>query len=113
MRKYLATLHKRPEHHQKNFALAVSGGVTLFIFAIWLLVNFGSVSAVSDTQTEEVATLGRVKEVSPLESLGLSLAASWGSMKEAWGSLTQGFKGFDVEAGYDEMKEKTFETYAR
>ncbi|MEK7175863.1 MAG: hypothetical protein AAB695_00620 [Patescibacteria group bacterium] len=63
MRKYLATLHKRPPHHKKRFALLTSGAFTLLIFAIWVLVNFGQGEATP------AAAEKSLEVVSPLESI--------------------------------------------
>ncbi len=109
MRHYLSTLHKRPHHHKKNFALAVSGGFSLLILAIWLLVRFGAVDPVV-AQNPGVRELGVVQEVTPLESLGDSLAASWASIKTSFSELTG---SVDVGSGYDEMKSKTLNTYGQ
>jgi hypothetical protein len=110
MRRYLSTLHKRSHTHQKNFALAVSGGFSLLILAIWLLVRFGAVNPVVAEQAPHTTELGTVKEVGPLESLGDSLAASWTSIKESFSELTG---SVDVRSGYDEMKAKTLDTYGQ
>ena len=45
MKRYIETLKEKPENHRKKFACAVSGLLTLFIFAIWSLVTFGGVSS--------------------------------------------------------------------
>ena len=41
MRKYLAELHKKPDHHKKQFALLASGTITLFTFGVWSPATFG------------------------------------------------------------------------
>jgi len=110
MRRYLATLHKRPDHHKKNFALAVSGGVTLSMFAIWLFVNFGQTAS---PQLAQANAHQAVHEMGPLESLGASLGSSWGALKESFGSLTESFGGVDVKGGYEELKTKTLDQYGR
>ena len=104
MRKYLATLHKRPDHHKKNFAMGVSGGVTLSIFAVWMVVNFGATPPA-------VAQQASVHEVGPFESLGQSLGSTWGALKESFGELTESLGGVDVKSGYEDLKDKTLEEY--
>lgn len=74
MRKYLASLPERSDSHKKTFALLVSGGFTLFIFAIWALVNLG-------TPSGELAEGERVEAESPLVSLGSGLAGALGAIK--------------------------------
>ncbi|MEK7227438.1 MAG: hypothetical protein AAB641_00925 [Patescibacteria group bacterium] len=63
MRKYLATLHKRPPHHKKRFALLTSGAFTLLIFAVWALVNFG------EGDETPAAAEKSLEVINPLESL--------------------------------------------
>lgn len=114
MKKYLATLHQRSESHRKNFALAVSGGFSLFILAIWLLVNYGGVPQSGNLSNQDTTpVLGRVEEVSPLKSLGLSLSASVGSVKEIWNHFKNETTGLNLEAGYDEMKQNALDSYVR
>ena len=102
MRRYLATIHKRSDQHKKNFALGVSGIITLLIFAIWLFVNYGTPTTVAEDGAKfETAS---AQEVSPLGSLGQSLSSSWESLWQKWGELN---------TGYQDLKEKTFDTYGR
>ena len=77
MRKYLATLHRRPDHHKKRFALLASGGFTLIIFATWSLVTFGN-----DNPPEETVTRAH-EEVGPLESLRANSAQTLEAIKES------------------------------
>lgn len=76
MRHYLATLHKRPDHHKKRFALVVSGSFTLLIFAIWILVNFGGPEPTPASANKSI------EESSPIVSLmrgfGTGLQALFG-----------------------------------
>ena len=87
MRKYLATLHKRPDHHKKRFALLVSGTITLFIFGVWSLATFG---------TNKVIVTGG-DEVSPFQSLHSSLAVSIEALQE----------------NFKELKDSVLKTYGR
>ncbi len=68
MKRYLATLHTKSDHHKRRFALLASGSVTLLIFGIWSLATFGMNGAVV-AKTEQ--------EVSPFQSLQMNLAASF------------------------------------
>lgn len=75
MRKYLASLPDRSESHKKTFALLVSGGFTVFIFAIWALVNIGAPSEstlAADTPNPEP---------SPLASMSDGLAGALAALK--------------------------------
>ena len=73
MRQYLSTLHTRSDSHKKNFALLVSGGFTLSMFAIWTFVNFGQ----TVVEEQPVPTLASTQEVGPFESLLSSVSSAW------------------------------------
>jgi hypothetical protein len=112
MRKYLSTIHTRSDKHKKNFALAVSSGVTLTIFALWTFINFGNGGVVAQ---QEVETRVSKNEVSPLESMGASLGSSWAAIRETWGEFTGSFGEVevDVDSAYEEMKTRTINTYGQ
>lgn len=78
MRRYLATLHKRPPHHKKRFAFMVSAVSVLFIFAIWALVTFGADGIMAREVTENKVH----QEVGPFESLRMGLASSFMTLRE-------------------------------
>lgn len=103
MRRYLARLQKKPDHHKRQFALLASATITLFIFGIWSLATFG-------VNTEVIA---EENEVSPFQSLGSSLAASLEAFKSNFGKLKSGFGTVDFEAEYQEMKEGALDVYGR
>ncbi len=118
MRTYISTLHQRSDGHKKRFALAVSGGVTMIIFSIWTLVNFGQGGVLAQNENELVNSnsqkVAEVSEVSPLESIGASVSSSFAALKKAWGDLTTGMDqlgDFDINGSYEEMKERTINTY--
>jgi hypothetical protein len=117
MRTYLSTIHQRSEAHKKRFALVVSGGVTMIIFSIWTLVNFGhgGVLAQNDQQpTTDNRQQDKTSEVSPLESIGASVSESFNSLKRAWSDLKTGMDelgDFDLNESYEEMKDRTINTY--
>lgn len=81
MRKYLATLHTKPAHHKKQFALIVSGGFTFFIFVIWLLATFGEGGVLAQNAGKNEIKRAH-EEVSPLEYLRAGVAESLDSIKE-------------------------------
>jgi len=101
MRKYLAQLYKKPDHHKKQFALLASGTVTLFIFGVWSLTTFGINTRI----------IVETSEVSPFQSLGSSLAASFEAFKSNWGELKSSLKAVDFEAEYQEMRDGALDIY--
>jgi hypothetical protein len=107
MRRYLATLHKRPEHHQKRFAFLVSGVTTLMIFTIWCFAKFGAPG------TETVATAGPedigAKAESPLESLRASAETALSSMSEEYKKAKAGLESVDVEGSYANVRNTALE----
>jgi hypothetical protein len=108
MRHYLATLHKRPHHHQKRFALITSGTFTLLIFGIWAMVNFPPSMAdqpvVAESQKE-------VSEANPFGSLTRGMAASFESLKESFQGLKGGLQMIDFQDKFQELKENTLNNY--
>lgn len=87
MRKYLATLHKRPHHHKKRFALAASGGFTLLVFGIWALVNFGGEAAtVANVQS------AAAEQANPFGSLWRGLGASFQALRGNVDELKNGLE---------------------
>ncbi len=111
MRKYLATLHKRSEHHKKSFALVTSGSFTLLMFAIWLSVNFSAPEV--DPPVLSNANASEVEEVTPLESFGDTLASGLSALRQSSGDLWNIFKNLDLSSGYTELREETLDTYVR
>ena len=109
MRRYLATLHKRPHHHKKRFALLASGGFTLLVFGIWALVNFGT------TPATQVEVYGGAKEeqASPFGSLYRGLGASFEALRGSVSELKSGLEVVDFESGYEEMKNNSLNVYDR
>ena len=93
MRKYLANLHQKPEAHKKRFAFVTSACVTLIIFAIWGAVNFGPAQAANQPMANQ-----NFKEVSPVESLGSSMASTLEALGEAWQELKNGFGGVEFKS---------------
>jgi len=108
MRKYLATLHTKSDHHKKRFALIVSGCFTLLIFAIWLEVRFGP----SDTQT--VAATMQADTVngapSPLESLKASASEAWSLLSGQVDKAEEGLKSVDLQNNYTEVRNDALNT---
>jgi len=111
MRQYLATLHKRPHHHKRRFALLASGGFTLLVFGIWALVNFGSTSLT--TSGTEASANKAVEEASPLGSLYRGLGASFEALRGSVSELKSGLEVVDFESGYEEMKNNSLNVYDR
>lgn len=82
MKKYLATLHTKPDRHKKRFALLVSGGITLAIFTIWCLVTFNTPVVVAEDSQAEVG---------PLESLREGMASSIEGLSQVFDTMKAGF----------------------
>ncbi len=106
MRQYLATLHKRPDHHKKRFALLASSTITLFIFGVWSLATFG----INGTSEKVIA---EKNEVNPLQSLSTSLASSFEALINSFNELKTGFEAVDLEAEYKDMREKALDVYGQ
>lgn len=98
MRKYLSELHKKPDHHKKQFALLTSGTITLFIFGIWSVVNFGVPDAPVKVAEE------KKEEIGVFDSLRLNLAASLTGIKENF---------MDLESKYTELRDGTLDIYGQ
>ena len=88
MRKYLATLHTKSQSHKKRFSLLVSGGVTLFIFAMWSMSTFGQSGTLAENKKEREIKRTH-EEITPLESLRSSTIESLDSIKEAYEFLNK------------------------
>ncbi|MDO8565259.1 MAG: hypothetical protein Q7R67_01380 [bacterium] len=84
MRHYLSTLHARPDHHKKRFALLTSLGFTLIILSIWSLTTFNRPAEVVDAQ--------RPQEVSPFQSLLGGVGASFQAIFSNFSELKQGLE---------------------
>jgi len=114
MRKYLAELHKKPDHHKKQFALLASGTITLFIFGVWSLATFGvnSNGVVADNNISNVSTVSE-SEMGPLQSFGSSVASSWEAIKNSFGQLQDGLKTINFDTEYQEMKDGALKTYGQ
>lgn len=111
MKKYLATLHTKPERHKKRFALLVSGGTTLAIFALWTMVTFGTGGTLAQNDEPKAEA---VKEVSPLESLQMGVAASFAGLRQMLGTMKAGLgEMVDLEADYTEMKSGVLTNYGQ
>ncbi|KKT14376.1 MAG: hypothetical protein UW76_C0010G0005 [Parcubacteria group bacterium GW2011_GWF2_44_8b] len=102
MRRYLAELYKKPDHHKRQFALLASGTITLFIFGVWSIATFG-------INTKIIAEAEN--EVSPLQSLRMSMAASLEALRDNFGELKRGFEAVDFETRYQEMRDGALDVY--
>ena len=112
MRKYLSTLHRQPDQHKKFFAFAVSGGFTLFIFAIWRFVNFGT-GGILAGEANNFAQVKKEESASPFASLRSGLASGLDSLRESFEGLQGGLQGVDFQSDYEEMREKALDTYGQ
>ena len=115
MIKYLDTLHQKPDHHKKRFALLASATITLFIFEIWSMVTFGINGGIlarnknTSTVPEEVAKI----EISPLQSLRMNLSSSLEAFITSFNELKNGMKAVDFETEYQDMRGKTLDIYGQ
>jgi hypothetical protein len=110
MRKYLAELPTKPDHHKKRFAFLVSGGVTLSIFAIWTIANFGANGAL--VRSEDTIARQEMEEVGPIESLRLGLSSGLEGIASAFEGLRSAFSGSEeFEADYKSMRNGVLNTY--
>ena len=111
MRKYLSTLHQKPERHKKRFAFLVSGGFTLAIFSLWSLTTFGTGGTLAQNSVEVERAH---PEISPLESLKSNLADSLQGLTDAFTAVTEVVgEAADLEADYTEMKTDVLNTYGQ
>lgn len=111
MRHYLRTLHKRPESHRKRFSFAVSGTITIVIFAFWSMARFTAGGTLASNETSN--SLSQVNEVSPLESAGMSVASSISSVKNLFKKIKDSIDTPDFNAVYDELKSDALENNGR
>lgn len=111
MNKYLHSLHKKPEHHKKRFALLASGTITLFIFGIWSFVNFAPQSNQLVSKSERDTS--KVIEISPLQSMRLNLASSLEALLESLRGLKSGIESLDFKSSYAEIKDNALDIYGQ
>lgn len=109
MRKYLAELYRKPDHHKNRFALLVSGAITLFIFGIWSLTLFGN-------NGSQVADGGSVsnkvnEEVSPFQSIRMNLGNSLEAIKNSFNGLQNSLDTVNLEAEYKDMRDSALDSY--
>ena len=109
MRKYLANLHEKPDHHKKQFAFLASGTITLFIFGVWSLATFG-IDRGTVAESGNVPTVAN-REVSPFQSLRMNLGASIEALKSNLSGLNSELKSVDFEAEYNEMRDGAINIY--
>ncbi len=109
MRRYLAKLQKKPDHHKKQFALLASATITLFIFGIWSLATFPPKA--DQPMAGGKSNGSNVNEVSPFQSLGTNLASSLEALKGSFGALQSSLKIVDFEAKYREMRDGALDIY--
>lgn len=103
MKRYLATLHKKPDHHKKRFALLASSTITLFIFGVWSLATFGVNGEI----------IAEKSEINPSQSWRTSLAATLGALRDSVEELQTGLEAVDWEAEYRKMRDNAVDVYGR
>lgn len=115
MKKYLATLHQRSPHHKRHFALLTASVITLFIFGVWSLVTFGTISGGIIAESESVfqASGSTNVEISPFQSLRMNLASLFGALKNNFEELKTGLEAVDLEVEYKEMRNGALDIYGQ
>ena len=113
MDKFLRNIHSRPDHHKKSIAFFTSGAITLFIFGIWALVNFGVSDSTVIAGVEESQTDNKSNEVSPFEAFKSNVAASIGSIGDSFNTLKKGVESVNLESEYVEMRDGAMEVYGQ
>ena len=112
MHRYLAELHKKPDHHKKQFALLASGTITLIIFGVWSLATFGaSGSPIAKVDDRASDTTEIESEVGPFQSLSANVATSLEALKNIFGALMGGVKAVDLDSEYQKMRDGALNTY--
>ena len=113
MNKYLAELHKKPDHHKKQFALLASGTITLFIFGVWSLATFGINREVIAKSDGGIVAASKVaeSEVGPFQSFRSNLASSLDAIKSNFGELKRSFESVNFETEYKEMRDGALNIY--
>jgi len=111
MRKYLSTLHSKPDHHKKRFALLASSTITLVIFGIWSLVTFQSKS--DETAVLKVDNGAKIAEVGPLQSFSANIAASLDGLKASFNELKSGLEKDNFETKYKDLRNGALDTYGQ
>ena len=112
MKKYLSTIHQRSPEHKKRFALAVSSLVTLFIFTVWSLVNFGTAPGgilAKDYQVEAQKTA----EVGPFTYIRNILAGSFAALINIFNNVKSEAEQVNLESEYKELRDNALDTYGR
>ena len=112
MKRYLETLHTKPDHHKKRFALVISALITALIFSLWSLSTFGPGGFLSKTADDRGAQTAR-KEVSPFQSLTSAVSASFDQIFGNVDKLKEGVRQVDLESDYSDMKNSVLEVYGQ
>ncbi len=102
IKKYLATLHTKPEHHKKRFSFLVAASFTLLIFTVWSSVKFGDTSS-TVARVEEVEE-PRNEAMSPLDGLRASLSDGWSLVKGEMDKASQGLESVDIQNSYSDIR---------
>lgn len=87
MRHYLATLHKRPDHHKRRFALLASGSITVLIFVAWALVTFGNGGTLAENNNDPERAN---PEIGPIDSLRAGASESLDALGNSFKDLKSG-----------------------
>lgn len=114
MRRYLAELHTKPDHHKRRFALFASSTITLFIFGVWSLATFGvNDKIIARNNVSVPSTRVESNEISPFQSLRLSLAASLEAIRGSFRELKTGLEAINIETEYRELRDGALNIYGQ
>jgi hypothetical protein len=104
MRKYLATLHEKPDHHKKRFAFAVSSTFTMLLFVVWTVVKFGTPGLhVAKTEKQDLYVANQT-EVSPLGTLKASVQDAWEGITNGVKEIKDSARSVDVKGSYEDIR---------
>jgi hypothetical protein len=114
MRKYIAKLHKKPDHHKKRFAFLFSATFTMAIFGVWSLVMFGpSRQGTLVERPNQMVEEDKANNPTPLGNLFSGMAATIQAIRGDIGEVVEGLQTVDVESEYQGMKHNAIEIYER
>lgn len=112
MKRYLQTLHTRPDAHKKRFALVVSGTITVIIFLIWSFVSFNNAQTIanaSDTNSDNLAAVETSNQsdqnaVTPFQDLMSGIGSAVDALKQGLGQVKQAASLVNLNQDYQNVR---------
>lgn len=112
MDKFLARLHKKPDHHKRRFAFMTSATITLLIFGVWSLATYGVGGVNIGGKGEDPILAETTKsEVGPMDSLRESLATGFEALRSSFNELKSSLGPTNFSTRYEEMRDQSLEIY--